>query len=197
MYSQLLPSRNSAFLSTIKEGEIQGTFFKCTKWQLEETMDPINCPYHYYCNSNYSGDYPSWVDSLATVFITITFLATSVLMVVGMIRGRKAAHPTRLNHLRRYFLPSGPIFLPIILVIMAKGNRINTVFPLLYNGPAILHLVRISALAFNTETESDFKYVFLEASTISGILHAALYLDSIILPYYTGLDALMSSKFSG
>lgn len=196
MYSQLLPSTNSAYLSTIQEGDIQRAFFKCTKWQLEETLDPINCPYHYYCNSNYSGDYPSWVDGLAIVFITITFLATTILMMVGK-RGRTAAPLTRINQLKRYFLPSGPIFLPIILVIMAKGHRINTVFPLSYNGPAIFHLVRISALTFNTETESDFKYVFLEASTISGILHTALYLDSIILPYYTGLDALMSSKFSG
>lgn len=198
MYNQLLPSRNSAFLSTIQEGDIQRIFFKCTKWQLEETLDPINCPYHYYCNNNYPGDYPSWVDSLAILFITITFLATAVFMVVEMIRGRKGAGPlTRLNQLRRYFLPSGPIFLPIILLIMGKGHRINSAFPLSYNGPAILHLVRISALAFDTETESDVKYVFLEASTISGILHTALYLDSIILPYYTGLDALMSSKFSG
>ncbi|XP_021748237.1 uncharacterized protein LOC110714079 [Chenopodium quinoa] len=197
MFNPLLPSRNSAYLSTIPEGDIQRAFFKCTKWQLEETLDPLNCPYHYYCNSNYSGDYPSWVDNLAIVFITITFLATTVLMVVGMIGGRKATPLTRLNQLRRYFLPSGPIFLPIILVIMAKGHRVNTVFPMSYNGPAILHLVRISALAFNTETDSHFKYVFLEASTISGILHTALYLDSIILPYYTGLDALMLSKFSG
>ncbi|KMT20181.1 hypothetical protein BVRB_1g001900 [Beta vulgaris subsp. vulgaris] len=169
MYNQLLPSRNSAFLSTIQEGDIQRIFFKCTKWQLEETLDPINCPYHYYCNNNYPGDYPSWVDSLAILFITITFLATAVFMVVEIIRGRKGAGPlTRLNQLRRYFLPSGPIFLPIILLIMGKGHRINSAFPLSYNGPAILHLVRISALAFDTETESDVKYVFLEASTISG-----------------------------
>ncbi|KAK2453770.1 hypothetical protein QL285_001405 [Trifolium repens] len=35
------------------------------------------------------------------------------------------------------------------------------------------------------------------SSTISGILHASIYLDSIVLPYYTGFDALMSSTFSG
>ncbi|WJX10602.1 hypothetical protein P8452_01300 [Trifolium repens] len=35
------------------------------------------------------------------------------------------------------------------------------------------------------------------SSTISGILHASIYLDSILLPYYTGFDALMSSTFSG
>ncbi|CAO2835368.1 unnamed protein product [Amaranthus hypochondriacus] len=197
MFNQLLQTRNSAFLSTIREGDIQKAFFKCTKWQLEETLDPINCPYHYYCNSNYLGDYPSWVDNLVFVFMMVTFLATTILMVAGMIGRRKPALLTRLKHLRRYFLPSGPIFLPVILVIMAKGHRINTTFPLSYNGPAIFQLVRVSALAFNTKTESDIKYVFLEASTISGIIHTALHLDSVILPYYTGLDALMLSKFSG
>ncbi|KAJ8436917.1 hypothetical protein Cgig2_017342 [Carnegiea gigantea] len=148
-------------------------------------------------SSNYAGDYPAWIDNMVMVFTTASFLATVILMVVEMMGGRKPTRLSRLSQSRRYFLPSGPISLPVILVIMAKGYRINTVFPMSYNGPAILQLVRMSALAFATETESDIKYVFLEASTVSGILHTALYLDSIILPYYTGLDALVSSRFSG
>lgn len=44
----------------------------------------------------------------------------------------------------------------------------------------------------------DIKYILFELSTVSGILHASLFLDYIIMPYYTGLDALMSStSFSG
>lgn len=82
-----------------------------------------------------------------------------------MMGGRKPTRLSRLSQSRRYFLPSGPVSLPVILVIMAKGYRINTVFPMSYNGPAILQLVRMSALAFAT--------------------------------YYTGIDALVSSRFSG
>jgi len=196
MYSQLLHPRNPA-LQNKWDGDIQRAFFKCTKWQLEETLDPINCPYHYYCSSDYAGDYPPWIDSMVMVFTMASFLATVILTVLEMMGGRKPTRLTRLSQSRRYFLPSGPIFLPVILIIMAKGYRINSVFPTSHNGPAILQLVRMSALAFATETESDIKYVFLEASTVSGILHTALYLDSIILPYYTGLDALVSSRFSG
>ncbi|KAH7855041.1 hypothetical protein Vadar_020586 [Vaccinium darrowii] len=80
--------------------DIRETFFKCTRWQLEETMDPINCPYHYFCDST------------------------------------------------------------------------------------------------NPAEKNDIKYAFYSASTISGILHASLYLDSTILPFYTGFDALVSSTFS-
>lgn len=98
---------------------------------------------------------------------------------------------------RRFLLPSGPISLPVFLFVLAKGHRINTLFPLFLIGPSILHLVYISALTFDNGADKDIKYVFFEASTMSGILHASLNLDSVILPYYTGLDALIGSNFSG
>ncbi|KAL6131188.1 hypothetical protein ACLB2K_069564 [Fragaria x ananassa] len=98
---------------------------------------------------------------------------------------------------KRYLLPSGPIGLPLIIFALAKGHRINTTFPLSSTGPAILQLVQISALAFANGGDNDIKYVFFEASTISGILHASMYLDAVVLPYYTGLDALVKSTFSG
>ncbi|KAK9758130.1 hypothetical protein RND81_01G209300 [Saponaria officinalis] len=182
---------------TLLDRDIRHAFFKCRKWQLEETLDPINCPYHYYCNSHYSGDYPSWVDTLMMFFTALAFLTTLTTMVVGMIGRRDAFWVIKFRRLKRYFLPSGPIFLPIFLVILAKGYRINSVFPLTHTGPAILQLLRISALSFDTKSVSDVKYVFLEISTMSGILQAALYLDSIIMPYYTGVDALVSSRLSG
>ncbi|XP_004308747.1 PREDICTED: uncharacterized protein LOC101306970 [Fragaria vesca subsp. vesca] len=98
---------------------------------------------------------------------------------------------------KRYLLPSGPIGLPVIIFALAKGHRINTTFPLSSIGPAILQLVQISALAFANGGDNDIKYVFFEASTISGILHASMYLDAVVLHYYTGLDALVKSTFSG
>ncbi|KAH7840907.1 hypothetical protein Vadar_023142 [Vaccinium darrowii] len=42
--------------------DIRETFFKCTRWQLEETMDPINCPYHYFCDSTNPANYPPAVN---------------------------------------------------------------------------------------------------------------------------------------
>lgn len=131
-------------------------------------MDPINCPYHYYCDSTYPGNHPPYVDVLAFLFTTALYLQ-----------------------------PSGPVSLPLILLVLAKGSRINTVFPLSCFGPAILQLLQVSALTFDSRIDKDLRYAFLQASTISGILHASLYLDSIILPYYTGFDALVSSTFSG
>ncbi|OAY81033.1 hypothetical protein ACMD2_19923 [Ananas comosus] len=53
-----------------------------------------------------------------------------------------------------------------------------------------------STLAFQNESNKDIRYALLEASTVSGILHVSLYLDAIILPYYTGIDALSGSRFS-
>lgn len=99
---------------------------------------------------------------------------------------------------RRYLLPSGPIALPLVLLILAKGSRINSLFPISVMGPALYHLVHISSLAFEYQfADRSVKYTVLEASTVSGILHASLYLDAIIMPYYTGLDALTKSTFSG
>lgn len=172
--------------------DIRSMFFKCVRWQFEETMDPINCPYHYYCDSAYPGNYSSAVDILVLIFTTASYFATLFIMVMD-ISGRGQASIL----LKRFLLPSGPVFLPLILLALAKGYRINTIFPLSLAGPAILHLVHISALSFDSEAGKDIKYVFFEASTISGILHASLYLDSILLPYYTGFDALMMSSLSG
>ncbi|KAM1336698.1 hypothetical protein ACFX2I_041016 [Malus domestica] len=174
------------------EEEIRSTFFKCTKWQVEETLDPINCPYHYYCTSSYAGNYSQAVDFLLLFFAAASYLATLVFMVMHVSgKGQKSIQS------KRYLLPSGPVALPLIILALAYGHRINSAFPLSCTGPAILILVLISALTFDNGAQSDFKYVFFETSTISGILHASMYLDSVILPYYTGLDALVSSTFSG
>jgi hypothetical protein len=100
-------------------------------------------------------------------------------MVVDILRRGQ----TYLSWSKRCFLPSGPISLPVILLTLAKGHRINTICPFSSIGPAILQLVHISTLAFDHEANEDIKYAFFEASTIFGILHASLYLDSIILPY--------------
>lgn len=172
--------------------DIRLMFFKCVKWQFEETMDPINCPYHYFCDSAYPGNYSPAVDILVLIFTTASYFATLFVMVTDILGSEKLG-----NLSKRYLLPSGPVSLPLIILVLAKGNRINTIFPLSFAGPAILQLVHISALSFDGKAVKDIKYVFFEASTISGILHASLYLDSILLPYYTGLDALMLSSFSG
>lgn len=172
--------------------DIRLMFFKCVKWQFEETMDPINCPYHYFCDSAYPGNYSPAVDILVLIFTTASYFTTLIVMVMAMSGRGKLG-----NLSKRYLLPSGPVSLPLIILVLAKGYRINTIFPLSLAGPAILQLVHISALSFDGKAVKDIKYVFFEASTISGILHASLYLDSILLPYYTGLDALMSSSFSG
>lgn len=172
--------------------DVRLTFFKCVRWQVEETMDPINCPYHYYCDSSYPGNYPPAVDIIALVFTTTSYLATLIIMAMDISRRGQTGSLTQ-----RYLLPSGPVLLPLIVLALAKGHRINTIFPLSCTGPSILLLIHISALSFDNGAAKDIKYVFLETSTISGILHASLYLDSIILPYYTGLDALVSSTFSG
>ncbi|XP_023549027.1 uncharacterized protein LOC111807512 [Cucurbita pepo subsp. pepo] len=171
------------------------TFFKCTRWQLEETLDKFTCPYHYYCDTVYPGDYPPAVDLLVLVFTVATYVSTLLFMLadVSSSRGKNC-----FDQPKRFLLPSGPVSLPIFLFVLTKGHRINTLFPLFLMGPAILHLVYISALTFdNNGGDKDIKYVFFEASTMSGILHASLNLDALILPYYTGLDALMGSNFSG
>ncbi|KAK2649907.1 hypothetical protein Ddye_017396 [Dipteronia dyeriana] len=193
MNRQLPHPENPAFQTERDLEDIQTTFFKCVRWQVEETLDPINCPYHYFCESTYPGNYPPAVDVLVILFTASSYLATLVLMIIDISkRGR-----TFLGQSKRCLLPSGPVSLPIILLMLAKGHRINTVFPLSCIGPAILQLVHISALTFNYGANEDLKYAFFEASTISGILHASLYLDAVLLPYYTGFDALVSSSFSG
>lgn len=175
--------------------EIHATFFKCISWQMEETMDAINCPYHYVCDKTYPPNYHLSIDILVLLFTTISYLLTLIILIMNII-SRKGAIFFSLT--KRFFLPSGPISLPLIILIFAKGNQINTIFPLSCIGPAILLLVLISALSFDNEADyKDIQYTFFAASTVSGILHASLYLDSIVLPYYTGFDALMSSTLSG
>ncbi|XP_047340265.1 uncharacterized protein LOC124943848 [Impatiens glandulifera] len=171
--------------------EIQDTFFKCTKWQFEATMDPVNCPFHYFCESTYPGDYSSIVDFATLVITMISYLGALLVTTMGIYRASQES-------VFRYLIPSGPLFLPINLLVLANGQRINTTFPLYIVGPFILLLIQISSLVFDSEDkENVVKYVFFKVSTISGILHVGLHLDTITLPYYTGLDALVSSTFSG
>ncbi|XP_022158846.1 uncharacterized protein LOC111025312 [Momordica charantia] len=150
-------------------------------------MEKLSCPYHYFCDSIYAGDYPAAVDFLVLAFTVAAYMSTLSTMVAYT-----SSRPSQ-----RLLLPSGPVSLPVFLLILAKGHRINAAFPLFLLGPAILNLVYISALSFESGADKDIKYVFLEASTMSGILHASLNLDSVILPYYTGLDALVGSTLSG
>ncbi|KAK7310240.1 hypothetical protein RJT34_07631 [Clitoria ternatea] len=174
--------------------EIHATFFKCISWQVEETLDTINCPYHYFCEKTYPSNYSPAVDILVLLLTTASYLVTLVIVIMSMSSRREKII---LGQSKRFLLPSGPISLPLIILAFAKGPQINTIFPMSCTGPAILLLVLISALSFDNATDKDIKYTFFVASTVSGILHASLYLDSVVLPYYTGFDALMSSTFSG
>ncbi|KAF7808297.1 putative transmembrane protein [Senna tora] len=182
--------------------DIQNTFFKCISWQMEETLDATNCPYHYVCDRTYPPNFPLAVDVLVLLFTSASYLVTLFIVVMDMMSsGRRRSERIRSSSSsspNRYLLPSGPISLPIIILAFAKGSQINTIFPLSFMGPPILQLVLISALSFDYGADDkDIKYTFFAASTVSGILHASLYLDSIVLPYYTGFDALVSSTFSG
>lgn len=183
-------------------GEIHATFFKCISWQVEETLDAINCPYHYVCDKTYPAkNYPPSVDILVLLFTTASYLVTLVIVIMDIIMNSsgRGGRVSFLGQSKRFLLPSGPISLPLIILTFAKGTQINTIFPLSCTGPAILLLVLISALSSDNvgADDKDIKYTFFAASTVSGILHASLYLDSVVLPYYTGFDALMSSTFSG
>lgn len=176
--------------------DIRETFYKCTRWQLEETMDPINCPYHYFCDSTFQGNYLLAVDISVICLTTVSYLATLISIITEIYGATKQPRLAQLS--RRYLLPSGPISLPLLLLALAKGRRINTLISISCVGTSMLQLIQISALVFDNAAEkNDIKYAFYIASTISGILHASLYLDSTILPYYTGFDALVSSTFSG
>ncbi|XP_004984980.1 uncharacterized protein LOC101755137 [Setaria italica] len=173
---------------------------KCTRWQLEETTDFVTCPYHYYCDSSYPGDYSAAVGFLVAAFAAYCFLSTLAFTVLDLVRGNggggaPAAGVRGIK--RKYLLPSGPFLLPLVLLALAKGQRVNAVFPLAQLGPALLLLLQASALAFRNEADGDIRYAVLEASTVSGVLHASLYLDAVVLPYYTGLEALRWSRFSG
>lgn len=171
--------------------DIKTTLFKCTRWQFEDTLDPFNCPFHYFCDSIFPGTYPPGIDFLFYSFTAASYLTTLAIMLLDFTKTRQ------LNQSKRYLLPSGPVALPLILLGLAKGQRINAVFPLHCIAPAVLQLVQISALAFDNGPDKSLKNAIFEASTISGVLHASMYLDSVILPFYTGFDALVSSRFSG
>ncbi|XVF22251.1 hypothetical protein REPUB_Repub12eG0157500 [Reevesia pubescens] len=193
MESQILHPKVAGFQPEWDLEDIRNAFFKCTRWQVEETLDPINCPFHYFCDSIYPGNYPPAVDILVLLLTTASYLATLVIILIDISRRGRPS----LSKSKRFLLPSGPVSLPLILLALAKGPRINILFPLSCIAPAMLQLIQISALAFDIGDDKDPRYAFLEASTISGILQASVYLDSIILPYYTGIDALASSTFSG
>ncbi|XP_042390427.1 uncharacterized protein LOC121981780 [Zingiber officinale] len=178
--------------------KLEKLFFKCTRWQVEETTDLINCPYHYFCDSTYQEDYPPVIDFLVVLFVLASFVSATVFTLLDFSRRPLSCADLSIGRLkRRYLLPSGPIALPLVVLILANGQRINTMFSLSHIGPALLQLVYISALAFRNRDESDIKYSVLEASTVSAILHASLHLDSILVAYYTGLAALRESTFSG
>ncbi|EEE50713.1 hypothetical protein OsJ_30994 [Oryza sativa Japonica Group] len=149
---------------------------KCTRWQLEETTDFITCPYHYYCDSAYPGDYSPAVGALVAAFAAYCLVSAAAFAVLDIGRAGGGGGRNR----RKYM-----------------GQRINAVFPLAQLGPALLLTLQASALAFRNEADGDLRYAVLEASTVSGILHASLYLDAVVLPYYTGTDALRWSRFSG
>ncbi|KAJ3682643.1 hypothetical protein LUZ60_015216 [Juncus effusus] len=179
--------------------EVKSSILKCTRWQVEETNDLINCPFHYFCDSTYPGDFPPLIDLLVLIFVSYCFISTTfftLLDLTTIYRGIGLPN-NRIIRKRKYLVPSSPLILPLMLLILAKGQRINTIFPISHVGPAILQLVQISALAFRNEADQDLRYAVLEASTVSGILHASLYVDAVILPYYTGLEALSGSRFSG
>ncbi|KAK6285887.1 hypothetical protein POUND7_012066 [Theobroma cacao] len=131
--------------------DIRMAFFKCTRWQVEETLDPINCPFHYFCDSIYPGNYPPAVDVLVLLLTTASYLATLVIMLIDISRRGRPC----LSQSKRFLLPSGPVSLPLILLALANGQRINILFPLSCIAPAILQLIQISALAFDIGADKD------------------------------------------
>lgn len=174
---------------------IPTAFAKCTRWQAEETLDPLHCPYHYYCDRAYPSSYPPIADA-CLIFFTVT-LYLSTLNTLIMETSFSSTQTQLVIRFRKYLLPSSPITLSIVVFTMAKlGTRIDA---MLIMGHSIFHLVLISAIAFDSgaDTDSDIKYVLFEMSKASGILHLCLDLDSVLLPYYTGYDALRSSTLSG
>ncbi|XP_062200263.1 uncharacterized protein LOC133902951 [Phragmites australis] len=186
----------AAAAATISRGQssnITRQILKCTRWQLEETTDFITCPYHYYCDSSYPGDYSASIGGFVAAFAAYCILSAAVFTVLDIARSGTGVGRIK----RKYLVPSGPFLLPLLLLILAKGQRLNVVFPIAQLGPALLLTLQASALAFRNEADGDLRYAVLEASTVSGILHACLYLDAVVLPYYTGTDALRWSRFSG
>ncbi|KAF8683550.1 hypothetical protein HU200_044465 [Digitaria exilis] len=201
MLSPLFGAGRSAAWRAAQQGDaVTRQILKCTRWQLEETTDFVTCPYHYYCDSSYPGDYSAAVGLLVAAFAAYCFLSTLAFTVLDLVRGNGGGSPAAAGVRgikRKYLVPSGPFLLPMVLLALAKGQRVNAVFPLAQLGPALLLLLQASALAFRNEADGDVRYAVLEASTVSGVLHASLYLDAVVLPYYTGMEALRWSRFSG
>ncbi|XP_074577602.1 uncharacterized protein LOC141834044 [Curcuma longa] len=180
--------------------ELNQPFTKCIRWQLEETTDPLHCPFHYFCASFYDGgDYPPSVDLLVLFFALASFLSAVAFTLLDFAASSEAAELNvgRLRLRRRHLLPSGPVGLPLVVLILANGHSINTIYPFSRLAPALLHVVYVSALAFRNRSENEAKYGVLEATTVSGILHASVHLNSVIFPYYTGLEAAAGSTPSG
>lgn len=183
------------------------TFLKCRVWQEEETIySPLSCPYHYYCtNSNHPSSYHAIADWFALALAAASFL---FLGAVALWESRGSLFGRVFNKSNaRYWLPSGPLILPLTLLPLAKGHRIDSLFPLSYIAPAWLQLLHISALgnlgsyeelfAGRVPVKNRVNALIFEVSMASGIVHASLYVDSVAMPYFTGLDAFMSSSFSG
>ncbi|KAL0913155.1 hypothetical protein M5K25_016593 [Dendrobium thyrsiflorum] len=126
-------------------------FFKCTRWQVEETIDHLNCPYHYFCDSSYAGNFPPIIDLSVLAAMVVSFLSAAAFTALAFKSNGESFG--RRNLKRRYFLPSGPIMLPVMLLILANGQRINTMFPLSQLGPSILLLIHVSALSFENKTD--------------------------------------------
>ena len=56
MESQILHPKVAAFQPEWDLEDIRMAFFKCTRWQVEETLGPINCPFHYFLRQHLSWD---------------------------------------------------------------------------------------------------------------------------------------------
>ncbi|RYR32183.1 hypothetical protein Ahy_A10g046783 [Arachis hypogaea] len=65
---------------TAADAHAAATFFKCISWQVEETLDLLNCPYHYVCETTYPANYPPYVDILVLLFATASYLVTLVIV---------------------------------------------------------------------------------------------------------------------
>ncbi|CAA7391990.1 unnamed protein product [Spirodela intermedia] len=174
--------------------DIVKVFFKCTKWQREETSDPLICPYSYFCDSVYPGDYSAAVD-VSIFLLSAASYAFAVAATLLDLAGESPA--VDWTQRLRVLLPSGPVVLPALLLALVNGHRTGAAIPLSSIGPAFFQLVLLSALAFENPPERTLRHVLLVVSSISGILHASFRLDAVILPYYTGLDALLRSTLSG
>ncbi|KAH9308215.1 hypothetical protein KI387_036126, partial [Taxus chinensis] len=91
---------------------------------VEETMDAINCPYHYFCNTTYPGNYSLVADWLAMLLAAAACLGLSGAVIWelrGILLGREFGRGKA-----RFWVPSGPVLFPLALVLLAKGNRINS-----------------------------------------------------------------------